>query len=170
MRTTIPVSAASHLAKEYGFDQVVVIARRVGGDESVTTFGKGPVHKDIAARTGEFLQRSVLGWVRQNTTDPETLTFKGLRRPRKQKKWATRQSEVLLMVAENGPISHVELCRRTGIDRATLSAMTAQLHEKGLLSKKRAPDDTRIVNVKLTAKGRKALTELSGMNATGNTR
>lgn len=37
----IPVSAGEHIAKKYGYDQVVIIARRVGsgGVEHVTTYG-----------------------------------------------------------------------------------------------------------------------------------
>lgn len=89
MRKAIPVSAASALAKQYNFDQIVVIARRIGGSESVTTFGKGRIHKDIAARTGEFLQREVMGWARENTTHHETLPSKGVRRPKKYKKGST---------------------------------------------------------------------------------
>ena len=32
----IPISAAKHIAKEYDYDQVVIIARKVGEGEHVT--------------------------------------------------------------------------------------------------------------------------------------
>lgn len=83
-RKTIPVSAAASLAQKYGFDQVVIIARKTGsGGESVTTYGKGRIHKDIAARTGEFLQREVMGWARENTVHHEVLPSKGVSKRRK---------------------------------------------------------------------------------------
>lgn len=82
MRKAIPVKAASALALQYGFDQVIIVARRVGEGESVTTYGKGRIHKDIAARTGEYLQREVMGWARENTVQQETLPSRGVRRPK----------------------------------------------------------------------------------------
>lgn len=82
-RKTIPVSAAAALSQKYGFDQVVIIARKIGGGESVTTYGKGRVHKDIAARTGEFLYREVMGWARESTFHHEVLPAKGVSRRKK---------------------------------------------------------------------------------------
>lgn len=82
-RKTIPVSAAAGLAQKYGFDQIVIIARKIGGGESVTTYGKGRIHKDIAARTGEFLYREVMGWAREGTFHHEVLPAKGVSKRRK---------------------------------------------------------------------------------------
>ena len=67
----IPISAAERIAKDYGYDQVIIVARRVGDDpephgEHVTTYGVTKVHCDVAARIGDFLKFKVMGWVRED--------------------------------------------------------------------------------------------------------
>jgi hypothetical protein len=64
----IPVSAAERIAKEYGYDQVVVVARRVGvsGGEHVTTYGRDPEHCAVAGRIGNFLKYKVMGWTQEH--------------------------------------------------------------------------------------------------------
>lgn len=57
----IPVSAARHIAEAYGYDQVVVVARKVGCREHVTTYGAGE-HRDVAARMGNFFKHKLMGW------------------------------------------------------------------------------------------------------------
>lgn len=61
---TIPVAAAKRIAQSYGYDQVVVIARKVGegGREHVTTYGVDRVNCGVAARIGDFLKHKVMGW------------------------------------------------------------------------------------------------------------
>lgn len=66
----IPIAAAERIAKEYGYDQVVIIARKVGDDpdphgEHVTTYGVTKAHCDIAARIGDFLKYKVMGWIKE---------------------------------------------------------------------------------------------------------
>ena len=60
----IPVSAAERIAKEYDYDQVIVIARKVGegGGEHVTTYGRNRAHCSVAASIGDFLKRKVMRW------------------------------------------------------------------------------------------------------------
>jgi len=63
----IPISAAKKIAKDYGYDQVIVFARKVGESpdphgEHLTTYGINKVHCDIAARIGSYLKREILGW------------------------------------------------------------------------------------------------------------
>lgn len=62
----IPVSAAKHIADEYDYDQVVVIARKVGdsGGEHVTTYGKDKPNCDVAAKIGDYLKYEIMNWVR----------------------------------------------------------------------------------------------------------
>lgn len=65
----IPVSAAERIAKLYGYDQVIVIARKVGQDpephgEHVTTYGANREHCGAAAKTGDFLKFQVMGWAK----------------------------------------------------------------------------------------------------------
>ena len=67
----IPISAAERIAKDYGYDQVIIVARRVGDDpephgEHVTTYGVTRAHCDVAARIGDFLKFKVMGWVRED--------------------------------------------------------------------------------------------------------
>lgn len=63
----IPISAAKEIAKKYGYDQVVVIARKVGesGGEHVTTYGKDKAHCKIAADIGNFLKYKIMKWVKE---------------------------------------------------------------------------------------------------------
>ncbi len=63
----IPVAAAKRIAVQYGYDQVIIVARRVGEaneehGEHLTTYGKDKANCDAAARAGEFLKFKVMGW------------------------------------------------------------------------------------------------------------
>ena len=57
----IPIAAAERIAKQYGYDQVVVIARKVGEGEHVTTYGINREHCASAALQGRALKR-FMGW------------------------------------------------------------------------------------------------------------
>ena len=62
----IPVSAAKRIADEFGYDQVVIYARRVGDSpapygEHLTTYGVNKEHCAVAARMGEVLA-DFMGW------------------------------------------------------------------------------------------------------------
>lgn len=61
---SIPVSAAKKIAEQYGYDQVVVMARKIGPDgcEHVTTYGVDETHCDVAARMGHYLKHKIMGW------------------------------------------------------------------------------------------------------------
>lgn len=63
----IPISAGEQIAKKYGYDQVVIIARKVDtelvkGGEHVTTYGIDKAHCDVAARMGYFFKHKLMGW------------------------------------------------------------------------------------------------------------
>lgn len=67
----IPISAAERVAKDYGYDQVIIIARRVdqpdaNGGEHVTTYGIDKPNCDAAAKIGNFLKHKVMGWPERN--------------------------------------------------------------------------------------------------------
>jgi len=58
----IPIKAAEAIAKKYGYDQVVVLARRVGENplpsgEHITTYGIDATHCEVAATMGSTLKR-----------------------------------------------------------------------------------------------------------------
>jgi hypothetical protein len=63
----IPISAAKRIAEQYGFDQVMIYARKVGEDpaehgEHMTTYGVDKQHCDAMARIGSFLKTKIMGW------------------------------------------------------------------------------------------------------------
>ncbi len=58
----IPISAAEKIAKIYGYDQVIIVARKIGDHEHVTTYGKDKANCDVAARIGDFLKHKIMGW------------------------------------------------------------------------------------------------------------
>ena len=60
----IPISAGKEIAKRYGYDQVIIIARKTGGNglEHCTTYGINEIHCEIAARTGDFLKHEIMKW------------------------------------------------------------------------------------------------------------
>lgn len=62
----IPIDAAKHIAEAYGYDQVVIYARRIDdaysvGGEHMTTYGIDKVHCGVAAKIGRTLQK-FMGW------------------------------------------------------------------------------------------------------------
>lgn len=60
----IPIAAAQRIAEQYGYDQVVIIARKVDpdGNEHVTTYGVDKANCDVAARIGNFIKHKIMGW------------------------------------------------------------------------------------------------------------
>jgi len=63
----IPVRAAARIAQEFGYDQIVIIGRKVDtpdqiGGEHVTTYGVDKEHCSIAARIGDFFKFKLMGW------------------------------------------------------------------------------------------------------------
>ena len=68
MTKPIPISAAKDIAEKFGYDQVVIIARKVGNDgmEHVTTYGRDKANCQVAADIGNFLKFKVMGWIRED--------------------------------------------------------------------------------------------------------
>jgi hypothetical protein len=60
----IPIAAGQRIAEQYGYDQVVIIARKVGDDggEHVTTYGVTKAHCAVAAKIGDFIKHKIMGW------------------------------------------------------------------------------------------------------------
>lgn len=64
----IPISAAKRIAEAYGYDQVIVVARKVGDapnphGEHVTTYGVTKAHCRVADSIGAYLKHKVMRWV-----------------------------------------------------------------------------------------------------------
>lgn len=62
----IPIAAAKRIAEEYGYDQVVIYARRCADSpephgEHMTTYGRDKAHCGAAAKIGDALKR-FMGW------------------------------------------------------------------------------------------------------------
>lgn len=68
----IPISAGKLIAQSYGYDQVVIVARKTGpgGGEHVTTYGVSKVDCDVAAQIGEFFKHKLMGWQKRMTPTP----------------------------------------------------------------------------------------------------
>ena len=64
----ITIVAGRNIAEQYGYDQVVIIARKVGEGEHVTTYGRDKANCAVAARIGEFLKFKVMGWLKETGT------------------------------------------------------------------------------------------------------
>jgi acetylornithine/succinyldiaminopimelate/putrescine aminotransferase len=62
----IPIKAAKAIAEIYGYDQVIIYARKVGdansGGEHMTTYGATKEHCSVAGRIGKYLQTEIMGW------------------------------------------------------------------------------------------------------------
>ena len=61
----IPIATARDILDQFGYDQVVIIARKVGenGGEHVTTYGRDEANSVAAVNIGNFLKYKVMGWV-----------------------------------------------------------------------------------------------------------
>lgn len=68
----VPISAARRVAEDYGYDQVVIVARKVGdrGGEHVTTYGVDRANCAVAARIGDFLKYKIMNWVKEDARPP----------------------------------------------------------------------------------------------------
>ena len=68
----IPVEAARRIAEEYGYHQVIVIARRhgLGGMEHVTTYGSDRQNCEVAAAIGNHIKHQIMQWPTNQETQP----------------------------------------------------------------------------------------------------
>ena len=59
----IPIKAAKRIAREFGYEQVIIVARNTGdtGKEWCTTYGETPAHCAAAAKIGEALRGLAAG-------------------------------------------------------------------------------------------------------------
>lgn len=63
----IPIVAARDIAEKYGYDQVMIYARKVGeaGGEHMTTYGVTKQHCTAMAHIAKFLQEKIMKWLEQ---------------------------------------------------------------------------------------------------------
>jgi hypothetical protein len=112
----IPVEAAEHVAKAYGYDQVVIIARRVSdpdeheGGEHVTTYGRNAEHCGAAARVGNFIKHRIMGW-------PEDAGAAALARDTGFSDGVILALQVMASAGNAGSASYEELLRAAGAEQ-----------------------------------------------------
>jgi DNA-binding MarR family transcriptional regulator len=70
-----------------------------------------------------------------------------------------RQYAILLALSENEGVSQTDLVERTGIDRSTLADVVRRMIKKGLVLRRRTKEDQRAYAVRLSEKGRIALSD-----------
>lgn len=63
-QSKLPIKAARDIASAHGWDQVIVVARKVGDDgyEHVVTYGKDAAHCEAAARAGNAIKHHLMKW------------------------------------------------------------------------------------------------------------
>lgn len=65
----IPITAAKAIAEQYGYEQVMIYARKVGDTpdcgEWVTTYGTTKAHCSAMAKIAAYIQEKILGWVKK---------------------------------------------------------------------------------------------------------
>ncbi|MDX2202712.1 MAG: MarR family transcriptional regulator [Hyphomicrobiaceae bacterium] len=71
-----------------------------------------------------------------------------------------RQYAILAAVAATPDVSQTGLVEQTGVDRSTLADIVRRLVERKLLQRKRTKEDARMYAVRITAKGRAALSAM----------
>jgi hypothetical protein len=71
----IPIKAAKNIADTYGYDQIIIIGRKVGQapdpcGEHMTTYGVTPTHCSVIAAAGNYLKEKVMNWFADNPAIP----------------------------------------------------------------------------------------------------
>src|ERR1700680_3350449 len=67
----IPIRIATDIAHEFGYEQGIIYARKVGEEpdphgEHMTTYGVNKVHCEVAARIGDHLKYKIMGWTKES--------------------------------------------------------------------------------------------------------
>ena len=76
-----------------------------------------------------------------------------------------QQAETLQLIADKGAVSTSTLATLLGIDPSTASRNLAGLQKAGLVTRKKATDDGRQTDVRLTPKGKRAADAASASSA-----
>lgn len=71
-----------------------------------------------------------------------------------------QQFAALAKLAETGPSSQNALGRQTAMDNSTINGVVKRLHQRGLIEKFRAPDDSRLHMLRLTDEGERVHTRV----------
>lgn len=64
----IPIKAAKQIAEIFGYDQVMIFARKVGegpdSGEWMTIYGVNKQHCDAMGQIASFLNEKIMGWTK----------------------------------------------------------------------------------------------------------
>jgi hypothetical protein len=129
----IPIAAARDVAERYGYDQVVIIARKVGpgGGEHCTTYGVDKANCAVAARIGDFLKHQVMGWAEGAGAPPADPASAGMRPIAETRgRWAAGHLERMCQEANARGMPVKELVRAIAGMCGNIVAATAPAGER----------------------------------------
>jgi DNA-binding MarR family transcriptional regulator len=101
----------------------------------------------LTSRLGYLLKHAQLNFSESGARALESLNITG------------RQLAVLVVLDAGEPLSQLEAAKELGVDRTTMVGLVDELEEKGLVQRRRSPDDRRKNIVELTPHGKETLAE-----------
>ena len=101
----------------------------------------------LTSRLGYLLKHAQLNFSQSGARALESLNITG------------RQLAVLVVLDVAEPLSQLDAAKELGVDRTTMVALIDELEDKGLVERRRSPDDRRKNIVELTAHGKQTLAE-----------
>ncbi|WP_194898297.1 MarR family winged helix-turn-helix transcriptional regulator [Catenulispora pinisilvae] len=101
----------------------------------------------LTSRLGYLLKHAQLNFSQSGARALESLGING------------RQLAVLVVLDAAEPLSQLDAANELGVDRTTMVALVDELEAKGLVERRRSPDDRRKNIVELTAHGKNTLAE-----------
>jgi DNA-binding MarR family transcriptional regulator len=100
-------------------------------------------------------------WVGFNLRMAQDATFQAFSRRSQEIGESPGRFATLTLIARNPGISQTELSHANGRDKSSLTPVVEDLVRRGLVERKRMPDDRRAYRLNLTAAGKKVLTNLT---------
>lgn len=73
---------------------------------------------------------------------------------------STPEFSILIVLAEHDNVSSRDINKTTGLDKATITRALDRLIEKTLISRTKSKKDNRLINLKLTAKGKRIFNQI----------
>lgn len=67
---------------------------------------------------------------------------------------------IMVILSEHNDVSSRDIKKTTGMDKATITRALDRLIEKGLISRTRSNKDSRLIKLKLTAKGKRVFVQI----------
>lgn len=109
----IPIAAARRIAVGFGYDQIVIIGRKVGAEadgagEHITTYGVDPAHCDAAARAGRALQR-FMQWPLDPKADPVVVALEAAILALRSYQYGNGSPELAASIADAGDDALLEV-------------------------------------------------------------